>query len=274
VFADDFTTPSSSTWSFGSDVAIGSSNWSAYTASYHGVRINGGVLEVTNQRGSSTDHGQGYAYVPTTGASSQYDNGLYNATLADNAGAEIVWTFNMRRNNPESTAGGFSCTSSGSQNGRTVGLAYVLATDSAANLNANPDTCNASATAVGYAVVMGRYSGTSGTVRLVRFESGLRNGVITDLVESSGNSVASHFSVRVTYTSDTDTWQLEVRNDGSSFTDPQGGSYTLVGSTQDAVHTSTSLGYSGPYFQSGCTGFCDVDYIAKFDNVDVTVACP
>ena len=165
--------------------------WSTYTESYHGVRITGGRFESTNQRGSSTDHGQGYAYVKTGGAGSQYNNALYDPVLGNVAGAQVVWTFNMRRNNPDGTDGGFFCSQAASQNGRTVGLAYVLATDSAANLNANPDTCNASATSVGYAVVMGRQAGTSGTVRLVRFQSGLRNGTLTDLVESGGNSVTT-----------------------------------------------------------------------------------
>src|SRR5690606_4250695 len=182
--------------------------------------------------------------------------------------------FNMRRNNPDSTSGGFSCSNTASQNRVTVGLAYVLATDSAANLNGSTSTCGASASSVGYAVVMGGSSPSSGSIRLVRFENGLRNGTLTTLAASSGNTVDSYFSVRVTYTADTNTWRLESRKDGTSaFADPKSGSYAVAGTAQDAVHTSSLLGFSGPYFQSGCTGNCDEDYIAKFDNVDVTVNC-
>ncbi|MDY0004154.1 MAG: DUF4215 domain-containing protein, partial [Polyangia bacterium] len=173
VFAEAFSAPSTSTWSYGTDVSVSGSIWSGYTSAQHGVRIYSGRLEITNVRSGSPGHGQGYAYVKSGGSGSQYNNTLYNPVLASNSGQEVVWTLNMRRDNPEGTTGGFSCTSSSSQNDITVGLAYVLAGSSAAGLNASASTCSPSATAYGYAVVMG---GSSGAIRLVRFTSGLRNG--------------------------------------------------------------------------------------------------
>ena len=112
------------------------SRWRAKTRAQHGVRITGGRLEITNRRGSSgPDHGQGYAVVTTSGADAAYDTGLYDATLSANAGQAVVWSLNMRRDNPESTNGGFSCTSTSSQNNVTIGVAYVLATDLASGLD-------------------------------------------------------------------------------------------------------------------------------------------
>ena len=102
------------------------------TIHWHGVRIDNGLLEITNVESGWPSHGQGYAYVKTGGTGSQYDNGLYNATLKDNSGQEVVWSFNMRRDDPDNTDGGFSCSSTSSQNRITVGLAYVLAASSAA----------------------------------------------------------------------------------------------------------------------------------------------
>ena len=271
VFTEDFATPSSSSWTTGSDAVVSTSIWRAYTIPEHGVRIYNGYLEITNDESSWPEHGQGYAYVKTDGASSQYDNGLYDATLASNAGLEIVWSLNMRRNDPDFTDGGFSCSSTSSQNRITVGLAYVLASTSAAGLNASTGTCSASATANGYAVVMG---GSSGSVRLVRFTNGLRNGALTNIVQSGGFSPDRYFSVRVTFNADTNLWQLEARSDGSSsFSDPASGSYGFSGTGTDSTYVNTPLEYAGPYFQTGCTGNCSETYVTRFDNLDVGVRC-
>ncbi|MFH2007106.1 MAG: DUF4215 domain-containing protein [bacterium] len=271
AFSETFATPSSSSWTTGTDAAVSSSIWSAYTLPNHGVRIYNGLLEITNDVSGSPVHGQGYAYVKTDGAGSEYDNGLYDATLANNTGLEVVWSFNMRRDDPDTTDGGFSCTSVSSQNAITVGLAYVLASSSAAGLNASTSTCNASATADGYAVVMG---GSSGSVRLVRFENGLRNGAITNIVSSGGFSPDRYFSVRVTYNADTNLWRLEARSDGtSSFSNPATGTYGFTGTGTDSAYVNTPLEYSGPYFQTGCTGLCSETYLARFDNVNVGVRC-
>ncbi|MBW2459913.1 MAG: hypothetical protein JRI68_35815, partial [Deltaproteobacteria bacterium] len=250
---------------------VNGSNWSAYTLTNHGVRINNGLLEITNVTSSYPSHGHGYAYVKTGGTGSHYNNGLYNPTLKSNAVQEVVWSFNMRRDDPDTTDGGFSCNSPASQNRVTVGLAYVLASDSASGLNASTSTCNASASAVGYAVVMG---GSGASVRLVRFANGLRNGTLTNIVSSGGFSPSHYFSVRVTYNAITDQWQLEARSDGTNgFADPATGSYGFTGTGIDATQVNVSLEYSGPYFQTGCTGNCNETYTTRFDNVQVGVRC-
>jgi hypothetical protein len=116
--------------------------------------------------------------------------------------------------------------------------------------------------------------GDSGKVRLVRFENGLRNGALTNIVSSGGFDPDRYFSVRVTYNALTNLWKLEVRNDGSSsFSDPATGSFGFTGTGTDATYVNSSLGFAGPYFQSGCSGLCDVSYTARFDNVTVGVRC-
>lgn len=272
VFSDDFASPSSASWTSGSDAAVGASRWRAFANAQHGVRIDGGRLDVTNQRaGSGPNHGQGYAYVRTGGAGSAYDNTIFSSTLGSNAGHDVVWTFNMRRDDPEGTDGGFSCSSSSSQNGRTVGLAYVLASSSAAGLDASTSTCSPSASAFGYAVIMG---GDSGRVRLVRFANGLRNGTLTTIAQSSAFTRTHYLSVRVTYDADTDAWRLETRSDGSSaFADPAAGSYSSTATGSDATYVDMALDYSGPYFQTGCCCLCSSQHNARFDNVRVGVRC-
>ncbi len=271
AFGDNFSAPSSSSWTTGSDTPVTTSSWRVYTTANHGVRINGGRLEITNETGSSGGHGHGYAYIVTDGAGSAYDNQLYSSTLKSNAGKSVVWTLNMRRNNPESTNGGFDCSSTGSQNGRTLGLAYVIATDSSGGLNSSAGTCSSSASGKGYAVVLGG----SRQIRLVRFSGGLRNGAIVDLV-ASGNfsSVSRYFSARVTYDATNDQWTLEARDDGSSsFSDPATGSYSFTGMASDATYVNEPLSYAGPYFQGGCCCMCSAEHNAFFDNVGVGVRC-
>ncbi|MBX3248077.1 MAG: hypothetical protein KF901_12940 [Myxococcales bacterium] len=269
AFTTDFASPSSSAWTSGTDTQVTTSPWRATTSSQHGVRINGGLLEITNRRGSSgPGHGQGYAMVRAGGAGSPFAAG-YQPVLSANAGQEVVWSFNMRRDNPEGTNGGFSCSSSSSQNGITVGLAFVLATDSATGLNASASTCSASATARGYAVTM-----AGGRLRLVRFVNGLRNGTLTTLVESSSFTITNHFSVRVTFNAVTSQWRLEARSDGTSvFGNPAAGSYSFSGVAVDTTHVNVPLEYTGPYFQTGCSGLCSSTYTARFDNVSVGLRC-
>ena len=271
VFSDNFNTSAGSSFTQGSNVGVGSSQWTAYTTTKHGVRINGGRFEITNEvSASNPDHGHGYGYVRTGGAGSDYDNSNYNPVLADNTGSEVVWSFNMFRNDPDGTDGGFSCSSTSSQNRITVGLAYVLGTNAANGLNSSTGTCSSSATGDGYAVIMG---GDSGRVRLVRFQDGLRNGAITEIVQSGGFNPDTAFSVRVTYNAVNHQWRLEVRDDGSNFANPATGSYGFTGTGTDATYVNQALEFSGPYFQTGCTGNCNEVYTTLFDNVSVGVVC-
>ncbi len=271
AYSEEFTAPSSATWTAGTDVLLSTSPWRVYTSAQHGVRINGGWLSITNKRGSvAVAHGHGYAYVRTGGTGSAYDNTLYDATLKANNGQAVVWSLNLRRDNPEGTAGGFSCSTASSQNNVTVGVAYVLATSSATGLNADTGTCSSSGAALGYAVVVGG----SNRVRLVRFSGGLRNGALTTLVESGTFTVSNFFSARVTYNAVTDLWRLEARSDGTStFADPAAGSYGFNGTATDATYVNQPLEFSGPYFQTGCTGLCNSTYQTLFDNVRVGTRC-
>jgi len=274
VFSDAFATPNTSGWTTGTDAVVSTSRWRAYTNAKHGVRVYDGRLEITNKTSGSPTHGHGYAYVKTGGEGSAYDNTQYEPVLSANVGREVIWTLNMRRSDPGGewgTEGGFDCSSSSSQNGRTLGMAYVLATDSAGGLNASASTCNASASGSGYAVVFGG----NRKIRLVRFTNGLRNGTITNLVESGNfTNRDDYFSVRVTYNANTNQWKLEARRDGtSSFQNPASGSYSFTGTQTDATYVNVPLQYSGPYFQTGCSGLCGETYQAYFDNVTVSTKC-
>jgi hypothetical protein len=261
VFGDDFSTPSSTSWTSGTDTSVNGSRWRATTSGQHGVRISSGVLSITNERSGSAAHGQGYALVSVA---SDYDSTHYRATLKENAGQEIVWTFNMRRDATES--GGFSCSSSSSQNGSMIGMAYVLAASSG-DFNASSSSCSAGSSAYGYAVTQ-----SGGRVRLVRFQNGLRNGALTTLVESSSLSNTGYLSVRVTYDATTDLWRLEARS-ASSFSDPTSGSYTFTGTATDATWVNVPLDRSGAYFQTGCCCLCEDVFEARFDNVRVATRC-
>lgn len=276
VFSDDFSTPNSLTWYEGTDVAVGTSRWKTYTSTSKrfATRISSGRLAITNSWQQYPDHGQGYAYVRAGGAGAAYDTSAYASTLKDNAG-QVVWTFNMHRDDfaTTTTDGGFKCSSTSSQNYVTFGYGYILGATSAAGLNASTGTCSPSATANGYAVVMG---GDGSKIRLVRFANGLRNGAITDILKSASNSNETYYySVRVTYTAATNQWTLETRNDGSSgFKDPASGTFTSAGSAVvDSTYTSTALDFTGPYYQGGCAGLCDDTVDVAFDNVKVVTRC-
>lgn len=272
VFEDNFSTPTSTAWSYGSGVAVNTSIWSMYNNGNFGSRINGGRLEITSRRSSSA-HGQGFAYVPCGGAGSQFDNAVYNSVLADN-GALVTWTFNMRKSaSAATTNGGFGCSSSSSQNGITTGLGFILGSSSESGILSSTSNCNPNGTAVGYAVL----HGGNNRIRLVHFENSIHNGSISNIAESQTLTYSNYHSVRVTYNPATNAWTLEVRSDGSnSFTDPSQGTYPAPASGVDATHVNTALNFMGGYFQSGCIGNCEEassGYIALFDNVRVDVAC-
>ncbi len=272
VYSETFTAPSSTTWSYGSGVPINTSVWSTYANGNFGSRINGGRLEITSRRSSSA-HGQGFAYVECGGIASQFNNSIYNPVFGDN-GALVTWTFNMRKAPSNATNnGGFSCSSPSSQNGITIGLGFILGTNSASGILSSTSNCNPNGTAVGYAVL----HGGNNRIRLVRFENSIHNGTLTNIAESQTLTYSNYHSVRVTYDPATNTWSLAVRSDGAnSFTDPAAGNYGATSSGVDTTHTGIALNYMGGYFQAGCTGNCDdasAGYIALFDNVNVDVAC-
>jgi hypothetical protein len=275
VFNADFSTPNSSTWNNGTDVAIGSSIWKIANNGNCGGRLNSGYLEITTRRSSSA-HGQGFAYVESSGTNSQYNNTYYNSTLASNQGI-VTWTFNMRRETSVSTSSGFSCSSSSSQNYITTGLAFILASSESGGILSSTSNCNQNATADGYAVIFGgNTSGSSIRPQLVRFENGLHNGNRT-VIANWGTAIpmANYMSIKVTYNPATNAWGLQARSDGTgSFANPNAGTYGTAVTGTDGTYTNQSLKYTGGYMQSGCIGNCDEassGYIARFDNLNVAV---
>lgn len=58
-----------------------------------------------------------------------------------------------------------------------------------------------------------------------------------------------------------------------TFADPAAGTYGFTGTGTDATYVTVPLDYSGPYFQTGCSGFCESTYTTRFDNVRVGVRC-
>jgi hypothetical protein len=275
VFNSDFSTPNSSTWNNGVDVGIGSSVWKIANNGNCGGRLNTGYLEITTRRSSSA-HGQGFAYIESSGANSQFNNTYYNSTLANNQGI-VTWTFNMRRETSISTSSGFSCSSSANQNYVTTGLAFILASSESGGILSSTSNCNQNATADGYAVIFGgNTSGSSIRPQLVRFENGLHNGNRT-VIANWGTAIpmANYMSIKVTYNPATNAWGLQARSDGTgSFANPNAGTYGTAVTGTDGTYTNQSLKYTGGYMQSGCIGNCDEatsGYIARFDNLNVAV---
>jgi hypothetical protein len=122
----------------------------------------------------------------------------------------------------------------------------------------------------GYAVVLGQSGGTD-AVRLVRYATGLR-GTLTDMIVSNTSGLADfgaeYLSIRVTYNTFNNEWELFVRNDGSSaFADPATGTLVSQGVLVNTTHTGTSLGTMGAVWNAGTAA----NQPAFFDNVSVIV---
>lgn len=257
VFSDTFTSSTGATYD--QSGAIGSSaNWwltRVGTGNDFGARINGGILDLSND-GSATVNAAGYvfAYIDTsTSASSPW-----TPALSSNSGL-VSWEFNMRqiRTDPSGFASG------------SYGVAFILASTSS-------DSSNVGA---GYAVLLGGGGATSAIdpIRLVRFSSGL-SGTLTTLVTSSSAGLTDfgneYLSVRVTYNPANNTWELFLRNDGTSgFADPTTGSLISQGTAVDSVWTSTTNArYTGGFWSGSTTA----NQTAFFDNVylKITTATP
>ncbi|MFN3395144.1 MAG: hypothetical protein ACK424_11355, partial [Candidatus Thermochlorobacter sp.] len=251
VFQDDFNTSQGS--AFTTSGSIGTSPWSvARPSDDWGARIDGGILELTNDA-SSTGNSSGwvFAHVSTSSFSSPY-----NTILANNSGV-VTWTFNMRqiRSNPAGFGSG------------SYGVALILGCTDAANVATSGQ---------GYAVVLGN-SGSPDPVRLVKFTSGIQSlGIspspVNILIEAASvlnNPTNNYMSIRVTYNPTTHQWELFGRDDGaSSFTDANTGTLTSLGTNTNSDYTGISLPYMGAYWQ----GATAANRTAFFDNLTVTVA--
>jgi hypothetical protein len=240
LFSDNFTTSTGTAWDNTSYVGT-STEWLINIAAgtdFAG-RIDGGLLQMTNDR-STTGNSNGWAFVWRLPSSA---NG-FNRTLGNSTG-RVSWEFNMRqiRTDPSGFSAG------------NYGVAFILAGSSANVFN----------TGNGYAVILGE-SGTTDPLRLVSYTTGL-SGTKTNIVTSNTTGLTdfgtNYLSVRVFYTPSTNTWELFVRNDGTTaFTDPSTGTLTSQGTGVNNTYTGVSLDYQGGYWQ----GSTAATQTAFFDN--------
>jgi hypothetical protein len=248
VFSDDFTSNTSASWT--TSGAIGSSNWSVTRSGADwGARRNTSPaqLELTNDA-SGTSNANGWVF-GSVNNSTEF-TAPWNTTLSSNPGL-VIWEFNMRtiRTDPA----GFTASA--------YGVGFILA-----------GTSNAPATSgSGYAVILGQ-SGTTDPIRLVNYNNGLQ-GTLTNLITSNTTGLTDfgneYLSIRVTYDPSDDTWELFLRNDGSSaFEKPSVGSLLSQGTVINDTYTSTAnMNFMGGYWQGATAG----TQTAFFDNVAVYV---
>lgn len=253
VFSDNFNTSTGATYTIAAGAVGTSTTWSLSRSGVDwGARIDNGILDMTNDgSGAANVAGWGFASTPTTAFIAPY-----NAQLNLNSGI-VTWTFNIRTN--RANLAGFTAGS--------YGMAFILAGSSTTANNAGN----------GYALVLGNTGGTD-PFRLVKYTGGLislgvtappsANDIIVSNTTGFTNIGTNYYSVKVTYTPGTNTWELFLRDDGTTaFADPEVGTLTTQGTAVDATHTGTSLGFMGGYWQGSTAG----NQTCFFDNVKVTV---
>ena len=185
---------------------------------------------------SGTTGGTGAEYV-------SFDGSTLYPSIYSGVNTTLTWAFNMRAN--VSNPSGFDS--------NNYGTAFIIGSDEANFRSSGAD---------GYAVVIGN-SSTPDPVRLVRFANGmLLNSNITTIIASSSTTADAYYSIRVSLNTCTNTWSLQVRNDGGSFANPNTGAYNAPSTQVDNTHTSKNLRYFGAYWQhsSACVN------ISNFDN--------
>ena len=232
---------------FNDDFSMSGNGWyMARSGSDYGAYFINNQLQVTNNASGAINT---TGWVMAAIATAEFDS-PYNSVLASNPGL-ITWTFNMRqsRSNPS----GF--------NSGEYGSAFILAGTSG--------TTNVAGT--GYAVMLGN-AGSTDPIRLVRYNSGIRN--FTNLITSQTSGLTDfgnqHVSVKVTYQPATHTWQLFLRNDGSAFADPSVGNYPLQGTVVNNTYTSQALQLMGGFQSSGFL----YTQTSNYDNVRVALDLP
>lgn len=252
VFNEDFTADNATNYTIVPGPVSGSPTWiMTRSGADFGSAISGGRLVLTND-GSSGSNSNGWVLAST---STSNFTAPYATTLANNPGP-VTWTFNMRqsRTNP----GGFGTSLFGTF---YFGTAFILAGTSG--------TTNVTGT--GYAITLGN-SGTTDPIRLVRYNSGIRNHTVLRSSSTSGltDFGTQYLSIKVVYTPDTNNWQLFVRNDGAAFADPATGTLTEQAGIVNSTYTNTSLPIMGGYFNGPTTA----SQTSFFDNINVTVGVP
>lgn len=252
VFSDDFATSAGTSYTTATGAIGTSTKWSlTRSGADFGAKIDGGLMTLTNDAGGTANTS---GWVMAAANPSSF-TAPYSTTLAANPGV-VTWTFNMRQlaTNPA----GFSTSAKG--------VAFILA--------GTTGTTNVSGT--GYAVILGN-SGSTDPVRLVRYSSGLRT--YTTMIQSGTSGLADfgnqYLSVKVTYTPSSNTWQLFVRNDGTSgFQDPAAGTLTSQGTLVNNTYTLTPLPLTGCFWNVTYSFIGSSNQTSFFDNVKVTVAVP
>jgi hypothetical protein len=248
VFSADFTTSQGTQYTTTNGPIGGNTTWSLLrSGTDFGGGINAGILSLINDS-TGAFNSSGWAMNYTNAAAF---GAPYSTTLNNNAGP-ITWTFNMRqvRTDPSGLAQGY------------YGVAFIVA-----------GTSNTTATTgSGYAVVLGQ-TGTTDPLRLVRYTAGLRTS--TNIITSNTSGLADfgnqYLSVRVVYTPLTQTWQLYVRNDGTTpSVDPSSGVLTLQGSVVNNPGATAAFPLLGAFWNAGIVAA----QRATFDNIKVTVALP
>ncbi|QBZ96583.1 T9SS sorting signal type C domain-containing protein [Flavobacterium sangjuense] len=247
VFSDTFTISAGASYTTSTGAVGSSANWNLTSSGVdYGVRINSGIMSLSNDATASANS-NGWVLSSTATGSFAVP---YSTTLNANPGI-VTWTFNMRQQQPNPS--GFA---SGN-----YGNAFILAGTSG--------TTNSSGT--GYAVILGN-SGKTDPLKLVSYSAGLQS--TTQILASNTTGLTdfgnAYLSVKVTYTPSTNTWQLFVRSDGTTFLDPNTGSLTSQGTATNSTYTGTVLPIMGAFWNSSTKN----NQTASFDNVKVTVAVP
>ena len=252
VFTDDFNTSAGTAFTTSNGAIGSSSDWNLTRsgADFAG-KINSGILTLTNDSGG-TANTSGWVMASTNTAS--FDT-PYNTILASNPGI-VTWTFNMRQINTNPSGFGTSGT----------GAAFILA--------GTAGTTNVVGS--GYAVVLGN-SGSADPIKLVRYTSGLRTA--TTLITSNTTGLTDfgqqYLSVKVTFSPSTNTWQLFVRNDGTTaFQNPASGVLVSQGTVINNSSTAAPLQIMGAFWNVTYNYFSSANRTSFFDNVKVTVAVP
>jgi hypothetical protein len=245
VYSDDFTTSQGAGYT--TSGPIGTSSWTvARSGNDWGARIDGGIMTLNNTA-STNSRADGWVYSYQTLA----NTGDFNTIFSSSAG-QMTWTLNMQqiRSNPA----GFSTNS--------YGLAWIVGASS--TLVATQGS--------GYAIVLGN-TGSPDPLRFVSFTNGLQSlGTTTNALISAttplNNPANSYMSVQLTYDPTSDLWELFGRNDGTtSFSDPNVGTLSVLGSVFDSTYTDIELSSSGAYWQ----GSTSADQFAQFDNASLEV---
>lgn len=254
VFEDDFNRNESPLGPTGGNpqmtwTVVSSAQGYAKTELIGGSNYRLAIFNGATSTASATATGRTYIHGPLSTFSSPFTSVLSNNS------SDVTWTFNIRTGRPDGA--GFDASSN------AYGYAVVLCATSSDFLTAN-----------GYAVTL-RKGVTYNSVRLERFANGLvANDNLTTIIGPSSDlpgALNHYFSVKVVYTSGTNTWKFYSRYDGTSPVDPNGGvePLVLVGTAVDSEYTSSTMTSTGFFLNHQSTSWNSGNNKANFDNYKV-----